>query len=133
MGNKVFSQIRQHLGKTQRQLARLLAVSPKAIQSYEQGWRNIPVHIERQVLFLVALKSPQNNKNKPCWVIRRCSEETRQLCPTWEFQAGHLCWFINGTMCTGEAQNSWRRKIKLCRRCEAYVSLFPSMLGGGTP
>ncbi len=54
MDKKVLSQIRLHLGKTQRQMARLMAVSAKAIQSYEQGWRNIPVHIERQMLFLMA-------------------------------------------------------------------------------
>ena len=53
MDKKEFSQIRHHLGKTQRQMAQLLGTSPKAIQSFEQGWRNVPVHIERQALFLM--------------------------------------------------------------------------------
>ena len=59
MDKKEFSQIRQHLGKTQKQMAQLLGTSPKAIQSFEQGWRSVPVHIERQVLFLTALEYSQ--------------------------------------------------------------------------
>ncbi|MFC2013250.1 helix-turn-helix domain-containing protein [Chloroflexota bacterium] len=47
MESKEFSKIRQHLGKSQNQLARLLCVSPKAIQSFEQGWRNVPPNAER--------------------------------------------------------------------------------------
>ena len=42
-----FSGIRHLLGKTQSQLARLLGTSFKAIQSFEQGWRNVPAHTER--------------------------------------------------------------------------------------
>ena len=133
MDKKEFSRIRQQLGKTQKQLAQLLGTSPKAVQSFEQGWRNIPVHIEREVLLLMALKSSHNNQDRPCWVIRRCSEETKQRCPAWELHAGHLCWFINGTMCTGKAQNSWQGKMELCRQCKAYGSLFPSMLRGDSP
>ena len=47
-------------------MAQLLGTSPKAIQSFEQGWRDIPVSAERQALFLMALKSPQNKKASPC-------------------------------------------------------------------
>ena len=54
MEKEEFSTARQYLGKTQSQMAQVLGVSLKAIQSFEQGWRNIPVHIERQVLFLLA-------------------------------------------------------------------------------
>ena len=133
MDKKEFSRIRHHLGKTQRELAQLLGTSAKAIQSFEQGWRNIPVHIERQVLLLMALKSSQNNKARPCWVIRRCPEEARQRCPAWEFQAGHLCWFINGTICRGEVQPSWREKMELCRQCKVYVGLFQPMRKRGLP
>jgi DNA-binding XRE family transcriptional regulator len=124
MDKTEFSHIRHHLGKTQRQLAQLLGVSPKAIQSFEQGWRDIPVSTERQALLLMALKSPQNRKARPCWVAKRCSEETRQQCPAWEFQAGHLCWFINGTICQGKVQESWDEKMNMCRKCTVFVSLF---------
>ena len=96
------SRIRRHSGKTQTQMAQLLGVSPKAIQSFEQDWRNIPVHTERQVFLLVVLKNEAlTKKNKPCWTIRKCAVELKQNCPAWEFEAGHLCWFINGTICQG--------------------------------
>jgi DNA-binding XRE family transcriptional regulator len=124
MGKKEFSKIRLYLGKTQGQMAQLLGTSPKAIQSFEQGWRNIPVHIERQLLFLSAMKNSSPKKVKPCWVIQTCPMETRRSCPAWEFQAGHLCWFINGTICYGKVQESWRKKVKLCRQCDLFQSLF---------
>ena len=131
MDKKEFYQIRQHLGKTQKQMAQLLGASPKAIQSFEQGWRNIPVHTERQLLFLMVLKCAEGKKARPCWVIRRCSEETRHKCPAWEFQAGHLCWFINGTICRGKVQESWQEKMNVCRQCTVYLSLFQPIRKGG--
>src|SRR4030043_2214174 len=108
MKKKEFAEIRRHLGKTQSQMAQILGVSTKAIQSFEQGWRNIPVHIERQVLFILALKFHAAKKDKPCWLTRRCPAERRRDCPAWQFDAGHLCWFINGTICEGSPQGSWK-------------------------
>lgn len=129
MRKKEFSKIRLSLGKTQSQMAKLLGTSLKAIQSFEQGWRDIPVHTERQVLFLLAMKKPRPKKVGPCWVMRKCSMETRQRCPAWEFQTGHLCWFINGTFCEGEAQKSWQKKMKMCRQCSVFQAMLPP-LGG---
>ena len=40
---KTVRAIRLAIGFTQADLARTLGVSPKAVQSYEQGWRNVPV------------------------------------------------------------------------------------------
>jgi DNA-binding XRE family transcriptional regulator len=125
MGKKEFLRIRRNLEKTQIQLAQLLGISLKAIQSFEQGWRNISVHIERQILFLLAMKKLPRKNSRPCYVIRKCSIETKRNCPAWEFQIGHLCWFINGTICQGHVQVSWSRKMKICRQCE----VFRSMLG----
>ncbi len=65
MDQQEFSQIRQYLGKTQSQMAQLLGTSPKAIQSFEQGWQSVPVHIERQLLFLMALNYSQK-KTRLC-------------------------------------------------------------------
>ncbi len=127
MKKKEFANIRRQLGKTQRQLAELLGISLKAIQSYEQGWRNIPAHTERQILFLLAVKNPSNKINLPCWSIIKCSEEMRQNCPAWEFQIGHLCWFINGTICRGKRQTSWQKKMKICRQCTVFQSVFPAL------
>ena len=125
MGEKEFSTARQYLGKTQTQMAQLLGVSLKAIQSFEQGWRDIPVHVERQVLFLLVQKKSPRKKNRPCWVIRKCPVEIRQNCPAWEFQVGHLCWFINGTICQGQVQERWEKKMKICRQCKVFRNTLP--------
>ncbi len=130
MKRKAFSTIRSQLGKTQIQMAQLLGVSLKAIQSFEQGWRNVPVHTERQVLFLLSLKKFPRKKDRPCWAIRNCPMETRRICPAWEFQAGHLCWFINGTICQGHVQKNWLTKMKICRQCEVFKTMFSESVSG---
>ncbi len=128
MKKEEFSRIRRYLEKTQGQLAQLLGVSPKAIQSFEQGWRKIPVHIERQVLLLVALKKgAAAQETGPCWEIHECPVEIREHCPAWEFQASHLCWFINGTICQGKVRESWQKKMKLCRQCDVFQDMLPPL------
>ena len=72
MRSKEFSKIRHHLGSTQLQIAQLLGTSVKAIRSFEQGWRNIPVHAERQVLFLLASK-------KYTWLISLVEEFRKEV------------------------------------------------------
>ncbi len=125
MKKEEFSRIRRYLEKTQLQMARLLGTSLKAIESFEQGWRNIPVHIERQALFLRLLKKSPHKKNRACWVIRKCPTGTRQNCPAWELRAGHLCWFINGTICHGQVQENWQKKMKICRQCHVFRTILP--------
>ena len=120
MNSREFQTYRQRLQKTQKQLSELLGTSLKAIQSFEQGWRKVPVHIERQVLFLLTLQRKRVKDVRPCWDIRKCPEETRRHCPAWELEAGNLCWFINGTICEGKPQSNWSSKIKLCRKCEVF-------------
>jgi len=120
MNKTEFSAIRQEFGKSQRQLAQLLGVSLKAVQSFEQGWRNIPVHVERQLLLLVALKKNRLKKAKPCWTILDCPKESRENCPVWELKAGHLCWCISGTICHGKVQKDWKNKMRICRNCEIF-------------
>ena len=125
MKKEEFSTIRRHLGKTQLQIARLLGTSRKAVESYEQGWRNIPVHIERQILLLLVLKALPHKKSSSCWVIRKCPKETREVCPAWELQAGNLCWLISGTICQGRVQKNWQNKMKICRQCKVFRSMLP--------
>ena len=123
MDRKEFSNIRQRLGKSQKEMAQLLAVSLKAVQSFEQGWRNIPAHVERQALFLLAMKEAQDG-GKSCWDMQDCPVEIKEKCPAWEFQAGDLCWFIGGTICDGHIHKTWKEKMKFCRSCEVMKSIF---------
>jgi putative transcriptional regulator len=120
MEKQELANIRSHLEKTQKQLAQLLGISLKAIKSFEQGWRNIPAYIERQILFLLAANEALNKNNKPCWVINKCPMAIRKNCPAWELQVGQLCWFINGTICQGKVQKDWNEKMKICRKCKVF-------------
>jgi len=124
MNSDEFTNIRHHLGKSQAHMARLLGISPRAVQSFEQGWRNVPALIERQILFLFYMKLAPTIKIKPCWQEKGCESKTKKKCPAWEFQAGDICWFINGTVCGGKIQENWNKKMQLCRQCEVFRSLF---------
>lgn len=119
-----FATIRKSLNKTQKQMSELLGISIKAVHSYEQGWRTVPAHVERQVYFLISRKRGDSTHLKPCWNIKNCPPEQREICPAWEFRSGTLCWFINGTVCEGEAQVNWREKMKVCRECEVLASFL---------
>ncbi len=125
MDQKEFVKIRKCLGKSQSQLAQLLSISNRALQSYEQGWRNVPSHVERQVLFLLATKKAHNKQIVPCWMMIKCPIKIRNKCSAWELQVGHLCWFIGGTLCHGEVQTNWQNKVQTCRSCEVFHSMFP--------
>ncbi|MCF8038347.1 MAG: hypothetical protein K9K79_03435, partial [Desulfohalobiaceae bacterium] len=85
-----FITARSVLGKTQKVMARLLGVSLKAVHSYEQGWRNIPAHVERQVFFLLARRPGRSKEPPPCWEQTDCPREIRDCCPAWEYDAGNL-------------------------------------------
>jgi hypothetical protein len=119
-----FKKFRTKLKKTQAQMAQLLGVSLKAVHSYEQGWRKVPTAVERQMYFLAVKQNTKMGKNKSCWQIKKCSPEQKSKCPAWEFGAGELCWFINGTICDGTVQKDWKEKMKICRSCEVFEPLI---------
>ncbi|MCF8078205.1 MAG: transcriptional regulator [Desulfobacterales bacterium] len=124
MNPEEFSRIRVYLKKTQRQLAALLGASVKAVQSFEQGWRNIPPHAERQMLFLLAAAAPESSE-KFCWQTRKCTGAMKRQCPAFEFHQGRRCWFINGTFCRGKAAANWPDKMAECRKCPFFLSVMP--------
>lgn len=119
-----FVALRKKLEKTQRQMAAILGVSLKAVHSYEQGWRTIPPHVERQMLFLLSCKTPGWRTGKQCWNIMKCSTAQRKNCPVWEFHAGRMCWMINGTYCLGQPQKDWKTKMRMCQNCDVMKALI---------
>jgi len=123
MDSKEFNLCRKKLDKTQKQLAQLLGTSLKAVQSYDQGWRRVPGHIERQLLLLVSRKIQGEERNS-CWNIRQCPVERKLNCPAWEFKSDDMCCFINGTICNGKAYETWEQKMKVCRDCEVLQEAF---------
>ncbi len=117
MESKDFTVIRKKLKKTQKELATLLGTSLKAVCSYEQGWRSVPSHVERQLLFLLSRKKRDSKKVQNCWDLKKCPEEKMKKCPAWEFNSGEFCWFINGTICDSTTMKSWKEKITICKDC----------------
>jgi len=97
------------------------------VQSFEQGWKDIPPHIEREMMLLLALKMSAGTDRRPraCWDVKNCPDEWRNNCLVWELKATHFCWYLNGTYCHGELQKSWEAKIHLCRECEVFDEMFP--------
>ena len=78
MDSKEFVVFRKKLNKTQKQMANLLGVSIKAIHSYEQGWRSVPPHVERQMFFLLARKRGVIKTQKPCWTVKKCPAKQKK-------------------------------------------------------
>lgn len=126
MDSEELKRFRADLHKTQNEMAQLLGTSLKAVHSYEQGWRKVPAHVERQVLFLLASRRAALAELDPCWEIKKCPPEMRDQCPAWEFRLGGLCWFVNGTICEGEVHKDWREKMEACRQCEVLRPLLKS-------
>ncbi|MCU0563466.1 MAG: transcriptional regulator [Desulfobacterales bacterium] len=124
MDQTEFKTLRKKLQKTQRQMAQLLAVSLKAVHSYEQGWRAIPPAVERHVLFLVSLADPAAPM-PPCWGLKGCSPEQRAGCPAAELNCGDMCWLVNGTISGGEDLGSWESKMAVCRACPVFRTRIP--------
>jgi len=117
MDSKEFIDIRKKLEKTQKKLASLLGISLKAVCSYEQGWRTIPSHVERQLIFLLTKKYLPHQEINNCWDILNCPEEKKRQCPAWEFSSGDFCWFIGGTICDNTVHATWEKKIDVCKKC----------------
>ena len=81
MDAQEFKNFRSNLQKTQEEMSRLMGLSVKAIRSYEQGWRAIPAHAERQLLFLAAKKAEITTPIKPCWVVNKCKDPAKKFVP----------------------------------------------------
>jgi transcriptional regulator with XRE-family HTH domain len=98
-----FIKIRKKLGKTQKEMASLLGVSKKAVESYEQGLRNIPVNVERILYFLFFKLNMDSFKDlKTCWTIKKCPPHIRENCVAWIANEGFFCWFLTGKSCFRE-------------------------------
>jgi DNA-binding transcriptional regulator YiaG len=116
---------RKAMGMTQQEMANLLGVSKKAVQSYEQGWRNTPANVERLCLmYLVGLHTCRRRDIIPCWDQLDCAQKNRERCIVWRLQRGDSCWMFTGTYCTGEPEEKWARKLEICRKCEVLNRIF---------
>ncbi len=117
--------LRTELGHSQREMAGVLGVSTKAIQSYEQGWRQTPPHVEQMVLLQAILRRHPDFRKIPwCWRLNKCSLETRRSCPSAKLKLPGFCWFITGTLCHGAPAGAWAAKRERCLGCQVMKGLL---------
>ena len=125
MNIPTISTLRKELGHSQSKMAKLLGVSTKAVQSYEQGWRHTPTHVEQQVLWLAILRGhPDLRKLPRCWSLNKCSLAVRRRCPSSKLKLPGFCWFITGTLCRGSPSGSWAAKRERCLQCKVMEGLL---------
>jgi hypothetical protein len=110
--------IRKLIGKSQRDMGRLLGISTRSVQSYEQGWRAAPVYVMKLAAFFLALKQRKvTPRRKPCWMILKCQPLQRDQCLAHQLDAGDLCWLATGNRSCGREHSSWESKLEACRGC----------------
>ena len=115
---KDLKRVRKALGKSQSELAALLGISTRAVQSYEQGWRRLPPYVQRLTGLLLFLKRRKDGPNlSPCWEILECDGDVRSRCLAYEYRAGDFCWLVTGNCVAGREQDSWEAKLARCREC----------------
>ena len=95
-------EVRSKLGLSQRELSKTLRVSLKAVQSYEQGWRNLPESVALHLISLLAVHAGRHRGARPCWSLTRCPSATRKGCPAYLVSRGRFCWLLGGTACANE-------------------------------
>lgn len=110
--------VRDELGMSQSEFADLAGVSPRAIQSCEQGWRAPSSSLERTLLLLLlAYRNGPEFGDLDCWEFRECPAELRDACLVFWCRQGHLCWLLSGNRCQGKPIRSWGDKKGACGGC----------------
>ncbi|MCP4219049.1 MAG: helix-turn-helix transcriptional regulator [bacterium] len=120
MKKDTFTFLRKKIGKTQKETAVLLGISKKAVESYEQGARNIPANIQRILYYLLfKLNMDKVEAGERCWDFKECNSQYREQCIAWLAKEGFFCWFITGKVCIGEKAESGKSEGN-CFECRYF-------------
>ena len=95
----MLKKLRGSMSWTQAETADFLGVSKKAVESYEQGWRNVPDSLWKQLLTLVAVQKGYPRKFKRCWKILHCDAKIHKNCFCGCKMNGHFCWMTATSAC----------------------------------
>ena len=124
-----FKAVRSELGLSQVELADLIGVSQRTVQSCEQGWRKPGPAVEKAViLLLMASRQGADFGIKACWNSINCSRRERDDCLVYQSRQGHLCWLLSGNTCQGRSCRTWEDKKAMCGECSFFRELLPSGL-----
>ena len=124
MKKKWIKDVRSALGITQADLAEAIGVSTKAVQSYEQGWRNVPAPMVSQILMLLAVHRDRTIERKPCWDVTSCPPGTRKKCPSFKVSRGAFCWFVSGKACGRKGEGRGSEANIACLDCAVVKRLL---------
>ncbi len=118
--------IRKKLDLSQTELATLIGVSERTVQSCEQGWRNPGQAVEKAaILLLVAKWHGAEMEKHRCWESIDCTDEERSNCLVFQSHQGHVCWLLSGNQCRGRDLKTWVDKKEACFDCPFFLELLP--------
>ena len=118
--------IRKELGMSQAELADMIGVSLRTVQSCEQGWRNPGPAVEKAaILLLLAKRHGAEFGMRVCWDTVNCPGEDRMGCLVYQSRQGHLCWLLSGNICQGKRMRTWQDKKAICTDCSFFRQLLP--------
>jgi DNA-binding XRE family transcriptional regulator len=118
--------IRKALDLSQSEMAGLIGVSERTIQSCEQGWRNPGQAVEKSALLLMmARRHGADLEKHRCWESINCTDEERANCLVHQSQLGHVCWLLSGNLCRSRNLRTWDDKKQACFECTFFQELLP--------
>ena len=124
-------EVRRELGLSQSELADLIGVSRRTVQSCEQGWRSPGPAVEKAaILLLMANRQGADFGRKVCWDAVGCSSAERKNCHVYRSRQGHLCWLLSGNICQGRRLRTWADKKEFCLQCRFFNELLPRGVPG---
>jgi transcriptional regulator with XRE-family HTH domain len=110
--------IREALAKSQREMADLLGISVRAVQSYEQGWRALPSSVQKLAVLLLLLRQREEKPALPsCWEITECDPEKTASCYSRSCGKGQLCWLVTNDKQRCRWMADHEDALQACSRC----------------
>ena len=118
-------QVRKALGLSQPEMAGLLDISVRAVQSYEQGWRRCPSYIQKLALMFLFLRNNRPSARAPAGRSTSAPPTASGLARARASAGASLCWIVPGTHCHGRVQKNWTAKVSSCSRCPVIAHWLP--------
>jgi DNA-binding XRE family transcriptional regulator len=110
--------VRGELGVSQSQLADLVGVSVRTVQSCEQRWRGPSVALEKSLLLLLlAFRNGEEFGQQVCYEAVHPKPGACDQCLARRSGQTHLCWLFSGNTCQGKRLHSWAEKKAACGEC----------------